>query len=74
MREPCLERRKLADAVVQRLDLMNAVKCEYDAAKSARTKKDARILKLASELSATESAGDAQRAFDTHVREHQCKE
>jgi hypothetical protein len=35
MREPCLERRKLADAVVQRLDLMNAVKREYDAAKSA---------------------------------------
>ena len=75
MREPCLERRKLADAVVQRLDLMNAVKCEYDAAKSARTKKDARILKLASELSATKSAaGDAQREFDAHVREHQCTE
>jgi hypothetical protein len=54
---------------------MNAVKHEYDAAKSARTKKDTRIIKLASELSATESAaGDAQRAFDTHVREHQCKE
>ena len=68
MREPCLERRKLADAVVQRLDLMNAVKREYDAAKSARTKKDARILKLASELTATESAaGDAQRKFDAHV-------
>jgi hypothetical protein len=68
MREPCLERRRLADAVVQRLDLMNAVKREYDAAKSACTKKDARILKLASELTATESAaGDAQRKFDAHV-------
>jgi hypothetical protein len=75
MGEPCLERRILADAVFERLDLMHAVRREHDLAKSAHTKKDARILKLASELSATKSAaGDAQREFDAHVREHQCTE
>ncbi len=54
---------------------MHKAEADHDAARFARNKDEAQILKLAAILDAARlKASIARRNFDEHVLEHQCKE
>jgi hypothetical protein len=74
MPEFCAEQLRLGKNVVESTAKMYNAKRDYDAAKNDRTKSGAEMLKLAEWLRlARDEARMAQRDFDVHVRDHQCR-
>ena len=54
---------------------MHKAEADYNSARYARSKDEAKILRLAGVLDAAKlKASIARRNFDDHVREHQCKQ
>ena len=75
MASPCWDRHRLGAEMVEMLAAMHKAEADYDSARFARIKDEDNIRKLASSLDAARLKAEiARRAFDAHVREHQCKE
>jgi hypothetical protein len=74
MIENCPDRLTFARFVIESTTWMYSAKADLDAAKAHRPPDAIQIAKLSIALFRARAKGrEAQRAFDKHIREHECR-